>query len=78
MQPRGLTHGVPQVGTNPVQRLPQLPARLRMLLPGQATGRTTSEPKPRPRAEGTGRQFIILIAFVWGNLERMRVDVRIL
>jgi len=59
------------------QRLPQLPARLRMLLPGHITGRTTSEPKPRPRAEGTGKQLIILIAFVWGNLERMRVDVHI-
>ena len=60
------------------QRLPQLPARLLMLLPGHIAGKTTSEPKPRPRAEGTGRQFVILIACVWGNLERMRVDVRIL
>ena len=60
------------------RHLPQLPARLRVLLPGRTTGKTTSEPKPRPRAEGTGRQFIILIAFVWGNLERVRVDVHIL
>ena len=49
------------------QHLPLLPARLPTLLPGHATGRTTSEPKPRPRAEGTGKQFIILLAFVWGR-----------
>ena len=46
--------------------LRQRPARLHILLPGRVAGGTTGEPKPRPRAEGTGWQRLILFAFVWG------------
>ena len=70
--------GIPLDGTHQARHHRQLPVRLHILPPGHEAGRTISEPKPRPRAEGTGWQHFNLFAFVWvGDLERMYIDVHI-
>ena len=61
--------GVLLDGAHQVRLLHQTPVRLHMVL-GRRAG-TTGEPKPRSRAEGTGRQHLILIAFVRVDKSRM-------